>query len=62
MTSLLYLLPVSLLLLGLAVGVLRWALRNGQFDDLDAASVDVLGDDEAPRPKAARAPGSDDAA
>ena len=61
MTSLLYLLPVSLVLLGIALAVLRWALRNGQFDDLDAASVDVLGDDAAPRPKP-RIDGNDDAA
>jgi cbb3-type cytochrome oxidase maturation protein len=61
-TSLLYLLPVSLLLLGLALATLRWALRNGQFDDLDAASVDVLGDDAAPRPKSPHVGDDDDAA
>ena len=48
MTSLLYLLPVSLLLLGLAVGVLRWALRNGQFEDIEAAPLDILADDDRP--------------
>ena len=54
MTSLLILVPVSLLLLGLAVAVLGWAMRNGQFEDLDAASVDPLGDDRAPWPVRAR--------
>ena len=48
MTSLLVLLPVSLVLLGIAVGVFAWASRHGQFEDLDAASVDPLGDDRAP--------------
>jgi cbb3-type cytochrome oxidase maturation protein len=48
MTSLLILLPVSLLLLCLAVATLVWAMRNGQFEDLDAASVDPLGDDATP--------------
>jgi cbb3-type cytochrome oxidase maturation protein len=47
-TSLLVLLPVSLVLLGLAVATLAWAARNGQFEDLDAASVDPLGDDATP--------------
>ena len=55
MTSLLFLLPVSLLLLGLAVATFAWATRSGQFEDLDAASVDLLGDDRAP-------PANDDAA
>jgi hypothetical protein len=27
---------------------LAWAARNGQFEDLDAASVDPLGDDATP--------------
>jgi len=48
MTSLLVLLPVSLVLLGLAVATLAWATRSGQFEDLDAASVDPLGDDRRP--------------
>jgi cbb3-type cytochrome oxidase maturation protein len=48
MTSLLILLPVSLVLLGLAVATLAWASRSGQFEDLDAASVDPLADDRQP--------------
>ena len=52
MTSLLVLLPVSLVLLGLAVAALCWAARHGQFDDLDAASVDVLADDAPSTPMA----------
>lgn len=48
MTSLLVLLPVSLLLLGLAVATLAWASRHGQFDDLDTAAIDALADDTVP--------------
>ena len=48
MTSLLVLLPVSLVLLGLAVAVFAWASRSGQFEDLDSASVDPLADDARP--------------
>ena len=54
MTSLLVLLPVSLVLLGLAVAVFAWATRNGQFEDLDAAAVDPLGDDRQPHPPTPR--------
>ena len=54
MTSLLVLLPVSLVLLGLAVATLAWASRSGQFEDLDAASVDPLGDDRRPSATDAR--------
>ena len=54
MTSLLVLLPVSLVLLGVAAAVLAWASRSGQFEDLDAASVDPLGDDRQPAQAPAR--------
>lgn len=47
------LIPLSLVLLGLAVWAFFWAVRNGQFDDLDTPPLDVLDDDdpdrEAPR-------------
>lgn len=52
MGILLVLVPVSLLLLGLAIWAFFWAVRRGQFDDLDAASIDLLADErppEAPR-------------
>lgn len=45
MTVLLFLIPISLLLFGLAVAVFVWAVRSGQFEDLDTAPLDVLGDD-----------------
>lgn len=48
MTILLLLIPISLLLLGLAVWAFVWAVRRGQFDDLDSAALDILADDRGP--------------
>ena len=38
------LIPLSLLLLSLAVWAFFWAVRNDQFDDLDTPALDVLDD------------------
>ena len=50
MSILLYLIPLALCL-GLA-GLLAflWALRSGQFDDLDGAAQRILFDDDQPLP------------
>ncbi|HEX4854876.1 cbb3-type cytochrome oxidase assembly protein CcoS [Arenimonas sp.] len=50
MNILLALVPISLLLLLVAIGAFLWAVRRGQFDDLDTPSLDILGDDERPAP------------
>jgi cbb3-type cytochrome oxidase maturation protein len=50
MQILLVLIPVSLLLLVAAVGAFFWAVRRGQFENLDRAALDILVDDPAPRP------------
>lgn len=42
MTILLILVPLSLVLLGLAVWAFVWAVRGGQYDDLDTPAVDIL--------------------
>ncbi|KXS39809.1 MAG: cbb3-type cytochrome oxidase maturation protein [Halomonadaceae bacterium T82-2] len=45
--SILYLLiPLSLLLLGLAVWAFFWAVRSGQFDDLEGPAHRILFDDD----------------
>ncbi len=45
--SILYLaLPVALILVTTALLAFRWALRRGQFDDLDTPAVRMLHDDE----------------
>jgi cbb3-type cytochrome oxidase maturation protein len=46
--SLLALVPISLMLLGLAIYAFVWAVRNGQYDDLDTPALDILVDDAAP--------------
>jgi len=50
MTILYLLIPLGLLLLGLAVAAFFWATRTGQFDDLDSPAWSVVMDDD-------RAPG-----
>ena len=40
------LLPVATLLAVVAVGAFIWAVRRGQFDDLDTPAVRILHDDE----------------
>lgn len=45
MASLLILIPISMVLLGIAIGTFVWAVRAGQFDDLDTPSLDVLSDE-----------------
>ena len=50
MNVLLFLVPISLLLVGLALAVFAWAVRSGQFEDLDTPSLDILGDERAPPP------------
>lgn len=45
--DILYLLiPLSVLLVFLIGAVFWWALRDGQFDDLDAAAHRILMDDD----------------
>ena len=46
MEALLYLIPAALLLGLLGLGAFLWALRNGQFEDLDGAANRVLFDEE----------------
>lgn len=59
MDSIYVLIPVTTILLGLAVAAYLWSVGNGQFDDLDKASRSILFDDaETP----ARAPGREDEA
>jgi cbb3-type cytochrome oxidase maturation protein len=44
MTTLLYLIPVALFFGGMSLAAFLWALRSGQYDDLDGAAVRVLAD------------------
>ena len=51
MSILLTLIPIALLLLGIAVLFFSWAVRSGQFEDIESASLDILADDDAPAVK-----------
>ncbi len=53
MNVLIYLIPIALLLGLLGLAAFLWALRNGQFDDLDGAAERVLFDDEETQKNAA---------
>ena len=48
MTALLYLLPAALFLGLLGLVAFLWALKNGQFDDLEGAAHRILFDDDEP--------------
>lgn len=54
MSILLLLVPISLLLLGIAIWAFAWAVRRGQFDDLDTPALDILADDEHDPPPGRR--------
>lgn len=46
MDILLFLIPMALFLGLLGLGAFLWALRSGQFDDLDGAAQRILFDDD----------------
>jgi cbb3-type cytochrome oxidase maturation protein len=48
--GLLLLIPVALALGVAGLAAFLWALRSGQFDDLDGAAGRILYDDPPPRP------------
>jgi cbb3-type cytochrome oxidase maturation protein len=48
MTALAWLVPVALLLGGLGLVAFLWALRSGQFEDLEGAAYRALDDDDPP--------------
>lgn len=54
MTTLVYLIPIALFLGALGLGAFLWALRSGQYEDLDGAAVRVLLEDENEEREAAR--------
>lgn len=46
MSVLLYLIPLALLLGGIALVAFMWSIRSGQYDDLEGAAMRILIDDE----------------
>ena len=48
MSVLVYLIPAALLLGLIGLGAFMWALKSGQFEDLDGTAIRVLRDDDLP--------------
>lgn len=48
MIILLLLVPLSVMLLAVAIGAFVWAVRNGQFEELDSPAIDILCEQAAP--------------
>jgi cbb3-type cytochrome oxidase maturation protein len=46
MSSLIYLVPLALLLGAIALGAFLWSLRSGQYEDMQGAAERILLDDE----------------
>lgn len=46
MSSLVFLVPLALLLGAAALGTFLWSLKSGQYEDLDGAAERVLLDDD----------------
>jgi len=44
------LIPLSILLMIIAIAAFFWAVKNDQFDDLDTPALDILDDDEDTHP------------
>lgn len=48
MNILLFLIPISLVMIGVAALLFRWAVTHGQFEDLDTPALDILREDPPP--------------
>jgi cbb3-type cytochrome oxidase maturation protein len=48
MSILLLLVPLALMLLIVAIAAFAWAVRGGQFEDLETPALSILADDEEP--------------
>lgn len=62
MTILLLLIPLGLVLLGVAIAAFAWAVRHGQFENLEGEGARILFDDPpVARPTSAPTPASSSA-
>ena len=46
MESLWLLLPISMVLVGIALGLFNWAVNHRQFDNLEQHGLDVLNEED----------------
>ncbi len=56
MNAIFVLLPLALLIAGIALALFIWAVRSGQYDDLETPALRVLFDDEQGRRASSTAP------
>ena len=56
MESLIVLIPLSVVLLLIALKAFLWAVNSGQFDDLDREAARIPEEDDLPESKACRSP------
>lgn len=49
METLYFLIPLAILLLAIAAAGFLWAIRSGQFDDLEGPAYRILMDDDDPK-------------
>jgi cbb3-type cytochrome oxidase maturation protein len=54
------LIPLALMLVGVAAWALIWAIRTGQFEDLESQGWSVVLDDDEKPPPGPDDPGGDD--
>lgn len=52
MSSIYLLIPLSILLVIVAVAVFFWAVHSGQYDDMDSPATRILLDDDEPTTRA----------
>ncbi len=57
MNVLVYLVPLALALGGLGLAGFLWAMKTGQFDDLEGAAWRAISDDDLPEEKDAKGAG-----
>jgi len=60
MESLYLLVPIGIVLIALAAAILLWAVRSGQYDDLDREASRILFDEQPPGTPITKQPGDDD--
>lgn len=53
------LIPLSVVLMTLAIAFFFWAVKHDQFDDLDTPALDILDEDEHPKPDQPKRGGQD---
>jgi cbb3-type cytochrome oxidase maturation protein len=51
MEILFLLIPISLILIGLIICTFLWAIKSGQFDDLEGPAYQILMDNDKPPSK-----------